>query len=160
MSTVRAPTSANNARPLHAGFLRVNHQARALRGAGSVSPPFVRTRSDYAQTVLCGTVSVFTARDRGRRTLKKSDSKRQAILDTAYRLFRTQGFDKTSVSEITAEVGGSKATIYNHFPSKEELFVECMLAAAKNYMAGNPQAPRGRQHRSCPRPIRLWQELP
>jgi len=68
--------------------------------------------------------------------VKKSDSKRQAILDTAYRLFRAQGFDRTSVSEITAEVGGSKATIYSHFPSKEELFVECMMAAAENYMAG------------------------
>lgn len=68
--------------------------------------------------------------------MKKSDSKRQAILDTAYRLFRAQGFDRTSVSEITAEVGGSKATIYSHFPSKEALFVECMMAAAENYMAG------------------------
>jgi len=68
--------------------------------------------------------------------MKKSDSKRQAILDTALRLFRTQGFDKTSVSEITAAVGGSKATIYSHFPSKEELFVECMMAAAESYMAG------------------------
>jgi AcrR family transcriptional regulator len=68
--------------------------------------------------------------------VKKSHSKRQAILGAAYRLFRSQGFDKTSVSEITAEVGGSKATIYNHFPSKEELFVECMMAAAENYMAG------------------------
>ena len=68
--------------------------------------------------------------------MKKSDSKRQAILATAFRLFRTQGFDKTSISEITAEVGGSKATIYSHFPSKEELFVECMMAAAENYMAG------------------------
>jgi AcrR family transcriptional regulator len=68
--------------------------------------------------------------------VKKSDSKRQAILATAYRLFRTQGFDKTSVSEITAEVGGSKATIYSHFISKEELFVECMMAAAENYMSG------------------------
>jgi AcrR family transcriptional regulator len=47
-----------------------------------------------------------------------------------------RGFDKTSVSEITAEVGGSKATIYSHFPSKEELFVECMMAAAENYMTG------------------------
>ncbi len=67
--------------------------------------------------------------------MKKSDSKRQAILDTAFRLFRTQGFDKTSVAEITAGVGGSKATIYSHFPSKEELFVECMMAAAETYMA-------------------------
>jgi AcrR family transcriptional regulator len=68
--------------------------------------------------------------------VKKSDSKRQSILDTAFRLFRTRGFDKTSVSEITAEVGGSKATIYSHFPSKEELFIECMMGAAEHYMSG------------------------
>ena len=92
--------------------------------------------------------------------MRKSDSKRQAILDTAYRLFRAQGFDKTSVSEITAEVGGSKATIYSHFPSKEELFVECMMAAAENYMAGTLQASRRSERRSGSRAIRLWQELP
>jgi AcrR family transcriptional regulator len=67
--------------------------------------------------------------------MKKRDAKRQAILDTAYQLFRTQGFDKTSVSEITAKVGGSKATIYSHFESKEVLFVECMMAAAEDYIA-------------------------
>jgi AcrR family transcriptional regulator len=68
--------------------------------------------------------------------MKKSASKRQAILDTAYRLFRARGFERTSISEITAEVGGSKATVYGHFPSKEELFVECMVAAAKDYVSG------------------------
>lgn len=68
--------------------------------------------------------------------VKKSDIKRQAILDIAYRLFRAQGFDRTTVSEITAGVGGSKATIYSHFSSKEELFVECMMAAADTYMTG------------------------
>lgn len=66
--------------------------------------------------------------------LKKSDIKRQAILEIAYRLFRAHGFDKTSMAEITAKVGGSKATVYSHFSSKEELFVECMMAALENYM--------------------------
>lgn len=66
----------------------------------------------------------------------KSDIKRQAILENAYRLFRTYGFDKTSMAEITAQVGGSKATVYSHFSSKEELFVECMMAALENYMPG------------------------
>ena len=66
--------------------------------------------------------------------MKKRDAKRQAILDTANRLFRAQGFDRTSVSQITAEVGGSKATIYSHFASKEELFVECMTAAAEDFI--------------------------
>lgn len=64
------------------------------------------------------------------------DAKRQAILDAAYRLFQTHGFDGTSISEITAQVGGSKATIYSHFPSKEELFVECMTAAVEDYITG------------------------
>jgi AcrR family transcriptional regulator len=68
--------------------------------------------------------------------VKKSDIKRRAILETAYRLFRAQGFDKTSMAEITALVGGSKATIYSHFASKEELFVECMMAAVADYMSG------------------------
>lgn len=66
--------------------------------------------------------------------MKKRDAKRQAILDTAYRLFREQGFDKTSMAQITAEVGGSKATIYSHFPSKEELFVECMTTVVGEYI--------------------------
>lgn len=68
--------------------------------------------------------------------MTKSDTKRHAILDTAYRLFREQGFEKTTIDEITARVGGSKATIYSHFSSKEELFVECMMAAVENYLSG------------------------
>jgi len=67
--------------------------------------------------------------------MRKSDSKRQAILECAYRLFRAQGFDGTSMADITSQVGGSKATLYSHFPSKEELFVECMVAALENYMS-------------------------
>src|ERR1017187_10860870 len=67
--------------------------------------------------------------------MRNSDRKRQMILDSAYRLFRTQGFDGTSMAEIISQVGGSKATLYSHFPSKEELFVECMMAALENYMS-------------------------
>ena len=33
--------------------------------------------------------------------MSKSDSKRQAILENAYRLFRAQGFDGTSMADIT-----------------------------------------------------------
>ena len=67
--------------------------------------------------------------------MRNSDRKRQMILESAYRLFRTQGFDGTSMAEIISQVGGSKATLYSHFPSKEELFVECMMAALENYMS-------------------------
>jgi AcrR family transcriptional regulator len=69
----------------------------------------------------------------------KRAKKQRLILDTAYRLFREQGFDKTSMAEINARVGGSKSTIYSHFHSKEELFVECMTAALENYLSGTLQ---------------------
>ncbi len=67
---------------------------------------------------------------------KRSYRKRQAILDAAYVLFSEKGFERTSVSEICARAGGSKATIYSYFDSKEELFVECMFYLAENYLDG------------------------
>ena len=66
----------------------------------------------------------------------KTDEKRQHIIDTAYRLFRANGFEKTSMSEVTAQVGGSKATLYNYFSSKEELFLECMISITDHYLEG------------------------
>lgn len=53
----------------------------------------------------------------------KSEEKRQHIIDVASKLFATQGFDSASMADISSMVGGSKATIYNYFKSKEEIFV-------------------------------------
>ncbi len=51
------------------------------------------------------------------------DARRQAILDIARSVFLKEGFAAASMSSIAARVGGSKATLYNYFASKEELFV-------------------------------------
>src|SRR5580700_4792842 len=59
----------------------------------------------------------------------KTESKRQAILQAAAEVFREVGFDRASMSDIRARVGGSKATLYNYFPSKEKLFFEVMYQA-------------------------------
>lgn len=61
----------------------------------------------------------------------KSEEKRQTILETAAAAFGELGFERTSMSEICARVGGSKATLYNYFPSKEALFVEVMFQASE-----------------------------
>jgi AcrR family transcriptional regulator len=50
------------------------------------------------------------------------DHKRDAILDVAHAAFLADGYAATSMSSIAAKVGGSKATLYNYFSSKEELF--------------------------------------
>src|ERR1700690_291415 len=59
----------------------------------------------------------------------KTESKRQAILKAAADVFREVGFERASMEEIRAQIGGSKATLYNYFPSKEKLFFEVMYQA-------------------------------
>ena len=56
----------------------------------------------------------------------RSEKKRDAILEVAEKTFLELGYERTSMSEICARVGGSKSTLYNHFSSKEELFFEVM----------------------------------
>jgi AcrR family transcriptional regulator len=51
------------------------------------------------------------------------DERRDAILKVAHAAFLSDGYAATSMSSIAARVGGSKATLYYYFPSKEELFL-------------------------------------
>ncbi len=57
-----------------------------------------------------------------------TDRKRAAILDAAADQFRTFGFEATSMDKIAAIAGVSKRTVYNHFPSKDDLFAETLIA--------------------------------
>jgi AcrR family transcriptional regulator len=53
----------------------------------------------------------------------KRDDRRLAILGIARAAFLQDGYADTSMSQIAAKVGGSKATLYNYFSSKKDLFV-------------------------------------
>ncbi len=57
-------------------------------------------------------------------TTKTKSKKRQVILNVAIEVFREMGFHNASMNIIAARVGGSKSTLYNHFPSKEAIFLE------------------------------------
>ena len=47
----------------------------------------------------------------------------ERILETADRLFYGQGIRAVGVDTIAAEIGISKRTLYNYFPSKDDLIV-------------------------------------
>jgi AcrR family transcriptional regulator len=47
---------------------------------------------------------------------------RDRILQVALDLFIEQGYEKTSLREIAERIGVSKAALYYHFASKEEIF--------------------------------------
>jgi TetR/AcrR family transcriptional regulator of autoinduction and epiphytic fitness len=75
-----------------------------------------------------------------------TDRKREAIIQAAIAEFRTNGFDITSMDKIAATAGVSKRTVYNHFPSKEELFAEILnqlwtRATAEQEMSYRPDLP-------------------
>ncbi len=55
------------------------------------------------------------------RIVKDPVTRRNEILDHAYRLFAEQGYERTSMNQIMCAVGFSKGALYHHFSSKEEL---------------------------------------
>ena len=56
----------------------------------------------------------------GLREIKKTQT-RQAIADAAAELFRTRGFDFVTVEEVAQAAQVSKKTVFNYFPTKEDL---------------------------------------
>lgn len=53
-------------------------------------------------------------------------SKRQQIMDTATELFCQKGFEAVRISDIADALQMGKATLYEYFQTKEELFIECI----------------------------------
>lgn len=51
------------------------------------------------------------------------DSKVSVILDAARKRFAHYGLAKTTMNEIAADIGMSKASLYYYFPDKERIFV-------------------------------------
>ncbi|MCK2221313.1 TetR/AcrR family transcriptional regulator [Actinomadura sp. ATCC 31491] len=78
----------------------------------------------------------------GLRELKKRQT-RQAISDTATRLFLERGFEQVTVAEIAAAAQVAKMTVTNYFPRKEDLaldyhetFTASLAAAVTERRAG------------------------
>lgn len=51
----------------------------------------------------------------------KPHSKRDTILDRAFDCFQRSGYKKTSMEDVAAAAGVSRAAIYLHFPNKHDL---------------------------------------
>jgi TetR/AcrR family transcriptional regulator of autoinduction and epiphytic fitness len=54
-------------------------------------------------------------------------AREEAIVQTANRLLAEKGFESMTVDEVAAAVGIAKASLYKHFPSKEDLAAAAMV---------------------------------
>jgi AcrR family transcriptional regulator len=66
---------------------------------------------------------------------RKKERTRQLIADTARRLFAERGFEAVPVAEIAREAEVSEATVFNYFPTKEDLFYNRMEVFEEELLA-------------------------
>lgn len=69
----------------------------------------------------------------GRQTLRERQRqvREDAILEVAHERMTIQGYDEMSMDDVAARVGISKATLYQHFASKEELAINVIVRAMR-----------------------------
>jgi AcrR family transcriptional regulator len=74
---------------------------------------------------------------------RKKQQTRELLAETARRLFTDRGFERVSVAEIAREADVSEKTVFNYFPTKEDLvywrlesFEEELLDAIRSRVEG------------------------
>jgi AcrR family transcriptional regulator len=66
---------------------------------------------------------------------RKKQRTRRHIAETARRLFAERGFERVTVAEVAREAEVAQATVFNYFPTKEDLFYSRLEAFEDELMA-------------------------
>jgi AcrR family transcriptional regulator len=66
---------------------------------------------------------------------RKKQRTRQLIADTARRLFAEHGFDAVTVAQVAREAEVAEKTVFNYFPTKEDLFYSRLEAFEEELVA-------------------------
>jgi AcrR family transcriptional regulator len=74
---------------------------------------------------------------------RKKQRTRQQIADAAWRLFAVRGFEAVPVAEIARVAEVSEATVFNYFPTKEDLVFHRMEAFEDELLAAIRDRPKG-----------------
>jgi AcrR family transcriptional regulator len=68
------------------------------------------------------------------------EARRQAVLDTACRVFSRLSYRGATTAEIAREAGISEPILYRHFGSKRDLYLACLDEAWRSFRAGAGRA--------------------
>ncbi|MCP4137505.1 MAG: TetR/AcrR family transcriptional regulator [bacterium] len=67
--------------------------------------------------------------------MNKGEETKKRVIDTAISLINTQGFANTSMNDLIERTGVKKGNLYFHFKSKDDLGIEILKEAKKQYNA-------------------------
>jgi AcrR family transcriptional regulator len=59
---------------------------------------------------------------------KKKQQTKNLLFNTSIELFKKQGFQETTVQQITDQAGVAKGTFFNYYPSKESILLEIRIS--------------------------------
>lgn len=65
----------------------------------------------------------------------RGEQRRDGLLEAARQIFLEKGYAGTSIDEVVQRTGGSKASVYKYFGSKEGLFAEMFAAHCQAFLA-------------------------
>jgi AcrR family transcriptional regulator len=88
---------------------------------------------------MSGTMSRSQETQPPRRRLS-AEERRESILEAANEIFGERGYEHVRIDDVAAAAGISKALIYEHFSSKQELYLELMNTAAAEMLGRLVQA--------------------
>jgi AcrR family transcriptional regulator len=86
-------------------------------------------RSGLCETDTVNKAETASGTGKRRRRLR-AEERRESILDAGNMVFGQRGYDTVRIDDVAAAAGISKALIYEHFRSKQELYGELMNRAA------------------------------
>ena len=68
---------------------------------------------------------------------KNKKSSKEKIIETASRLFQTQGYHATGLNQITKESGAPKGSLYYYFPEGKEQLASIAVESTSKYIANH-----------------------
>lgn len=83
-------------------------------------------------------------------------AREDAIVSAVNRLLAEKGFESMTVDEVAAEVGIAKASLYKHFPSKEDLAAAAMVRVMQRAQAFLDGLDKNREPLQLLRDVARW----
>ena len=87
---------------------------------------------------------------------KMLQAREDAIVQTVNRLLAEKGFEAMTMDEVASSVGIAKASLYKHFPSKEDLAAAAMVRVMRRAQDWLATLPAGGSPLDCLREVVRW----